>query len=79
MTAYTEQQHADDALAILDATNTERAVIVCLSRGAQRAMLLAGHHRSDGDEERWLEALGRLYEKISEWNQPRASTPEVSA
>jgi pimeloyl-ACP methyl ester carboxylesterase/predicted glycosyltransferase len=44
LAAYTEQQHADDALAVLDATNTDRATIVGLSRGAQRGMLLAGDH-----------------------------------
>lgn len=41
---YAESEFAQDALDILDATGTERAVIVCLSRGAQRALLLAGEH-----------------------------------
>jgi pimeloyl-ACP methyl ester carboxylesterase len=44
MEAYTEQQYADDARAVLDATNTERAVVVGLSRGVQRGLLLAGQH-----------------------------------
>ncbi len=40
-TAYAEHELADDALAVLDATGTERAVLVSLSLGAQRALLLA--------------------------------------
>ena len=39
--AYAESQFADDALDVLDATATERAIVVGLSRGAQRALLLA--------------------------------------
>jgi pimeloyl-ACP methyl ester carboxylesterase/predicted glycosyltransferase len=42
--AYVEQEYADDALAVMDATGTERAVLVSLSRGVERAMLLAAHH-----------------------------------
>ena len=42
--AYDESEYAADALAVLDATRTERAVIVSLSRGAQRALLLAAGH-----------------------------------
>jgi pimeloyl-ACP methyl ester carboxylesterase len=42
--AYDEPEYAADALAILDATRTERAVIVSLSRGAHRALLLAAEH-----------------------------------
>jgi pimeloyl-ACP methyl ester carboxylesterase/predicted glycosyltransferase len=41
---YAEEQFADDALAVMDATATERAVLVSLSRGVERAMLLAAHH-----------------------------------
>jgi pimeloyl-ACP methyl ester carboxylesterase len=39
--AYDEAEFAADALAVLDATGTERAVVVSLSLGAQRALLLA--------------------------------------
>src|SRR4051794_30144974 len=39
--AYAEQEFAADALAVMDATGTESAVIVSLSKGAQRALLLA--------------------------------------
>jgi pimeloyl-ACP methyl ester carboxylesterase/predicted glycosyltransferase len=39
--AYVEQEFADDALAVMDATGTERAVLVSLSRGAERSLLLA--------------------------------------
>ena len=42
--AYVEQEYADDALAVMDATGTERAVLVSLSRGVERAMLLAADH-----------------------------------
>src|SRR5918995_4993112 len=39
--AYAEAEFAADALAVMDATETERAVLVSLSQGAQRALLLA--------------------------------------
>jgi pimeloyl-ACP methyl ester carboxylesterase/predicted glycosyltransferase len=39
--AYVEQEYADDALAVMDATGTERAVVVSLSRGVERSLLLA--------------------------------------
>jgi pimeloyl-ACP methyl ester carboxylesterase len=39
--AYAETEFAADALAVLDATDTDRAVLVSWSRGAQRALLLA--------------------------------------
>src|SRR3954463_15448165 len=38
---YGEREFAADALAVLDATATERAVLVSLSLGAQRGLLLA--------------------------------------
>ena len=38
---YGEREFAADALAVLDATGTESAVLVSLSLGAQRALLLA--------------------------------------
>src|ERR687897_748453 len=38
---YEEREFAADALAVMDATGTERAVLVSLSQGAQRALLLA--------------------------------------
>jgi pimeloyl-ACP methyl ester carboxylesterase/predicted glycosyltransferase len=48
--AYREEEFAADALAVLDATDTERAVLVSLSRGAERSLLLGAHHpeRVDG-------------------------------
>jgi pimeloyl-ACP methyl ester carboxylesterase len=42
--AYGERQFAADALAVLDATDTDRAVIVGFSMGAQRGLLLAAEH-----------------------------------
>jgi pimeloyl-ACP methyl ester carboxylesterase/predicted glycosyltransferase len=41
---YEEHEFAADALAVMDATETERAVLVSLSLGAQRALLLAAGH-----------------------------------
>ena len=41
---YAEAAFAGDALAVLDATATERAVVVSLSLGAQRGLLLAADH-----------------------------------
>jgi pimeloyl-ACP methyl ester carboxylesterase/predicted glycosyltransferase len=48
--AYREEELAADALAVMDATGTERAILVSLSRGAERSLLLAAHHpdRVDG-------------------------------
>jgi pimeloyl-ACP methyl ester carboxylesterase len=43
-TGYGEAEFAADALAVMDATATERAVIVSLSLGAQRALIMAGGH-----------------------------------
>ena len=42
--AYAETEYAADALAVLDATGTDRAVIVGFSMGAQRGLLLAAEH-----------------------------------
>ncbi len=42
--AYTEAQFAADALAVMDATKTERAVVVTLSCGALWGTLLAADH-----------------------------------
>jgi pimeloyl-ACP methyl ester carboxylesterase/predicted glycosyltransferase len=48
--AYREHEFAADALAVMEATGTERAVIVSLSVGAQRALIMAADHpeRVDG-------------------------------
>ena len=42
--AYAEAEYAADALAVLDATGTDRAAIVGHSRGAHRGLLLAADH-----------------------------------
>ncbi len=42
--AYREEEFAADALAVMDATGTERAVLVSLSRGAERSLHLAASH-----------------------------------
>src|SRR5271165_2197881 len=41
---YAESEFAADALAVMDATATEQAITVSLSRGAQRSLLLAAEH-----------------------------------
>ena len=42
--AYNETEFAADAVAVLDATATERAFLVGFSMGSQRALLLAANH-----------------------------------
>jgi pimeloyl-ACP methyl ester carboxylesterase/predicted glycosyltransferase len=42
--AYREEEFAADTLAVMDATGTERAVLVSLSRGAERSLLLGAQH-----------------------------------
>jgi pimeloyl-ACP methyl ester carboxylesterase/predicted glycosyltransferase len=42
--AYDEREFAADAVAVMDATTTERAVIVGFSLGTQRGLLLAAEH-----------------------------------
>src|SRR5204863_6398504 len=42
--AYAASEFAADALAVLDATATERALLVSLSRGAERSLLLGAGH-----------------------------------
>ncbi len=42
--AYAETEIAADLLATLDATGTDRAVVVSLSLGAQRSLILAAEH-----------------------------------
>jgi pimeloyl-ACP methyl ester carboxylesterase len=42
--AYAEREFAADAIAVMDATETERAVIVGFSRGGQRGLVLAAEH-----------------------------------
>jgi pimeloyl-ACP methyl ester carboxylesterase/predicted glycosyltransferase len=41
---YDERTFAADALAVMDATGTERAALVSLSLGAQRGLILAAEH-----------------------------------
>jgi len=41
---YDEAKFVADALAVLDATATERAIVVGFSMGSQRALLLAANH-----------------------------------
>jgi pimeloyl-ACP methyl ester carboxylesterase/predicted glycosyltransferase len=41
---YREAEYAADAIAVMDATATDRAVLVSLSRGVERSLLLAAGH-----------------------------------
>jgi pimeloyl-ACP methyl ester carboxylesterase len=42
--AYAEGEFADDAIAVMDATATDRAILVSFSMGAHRALLAADRH-----------------------------------
>src|SRR5947207_2888741 len=42
--AYAETEFAADALAVMDATATERAIVVGESMGGQRGLMLAAEH-----------------------------------
>jgi pimeloyl-ACP methyl ester carboxylesterase len=42
--AYAEREFAADILAVMDATSTERAVLVTLSLGAQRGLIVTAEH-----------------------------------
>jgi pimeloyl-ACP methyl ester carboxylesterase/predicted glycosyltransferase len=42
--AYAEREFAADAIAVMDATHTERAIILGFSLGVQRGLLLAANH-----------------------------------
>jgi pimeloyl-ACP methyl ester carboxylesterase/predicted glycosyltransferase len=42
--AYREEEYAADTIAVMDATETDRAVLVSLSRGAERSLHLAANH-----------------------------------
>jgi pimeloyl-ACP methyl ester carboxylesterase len=42
--AYAETEYAADTLAVMDASGTDEAVVVTLSIGAQRSLLLAAEH-----------------------------------
>jgi pimeloyl-ACP methyl ester carboxylesterase len=42
--SYVDAEYAEDAIAVMDATGTERAVLVALSRGDAWSVLAAAHH-----------------------------------
>jgi pimeloyl-ACP methyl ester carboxylesterase/predicted glycosyltransferase len=42
--AHDEREYAADAIAVMDATQTQRVMLVSFSMGAQRALILAGEH-----------------------------------
>jgi pimeloyl-ACP methyl ester carboxylesterase len=53
--AYTEREFAADIIAVMDATSTDRAVLVTLSMGAQRGLIVTADHH---DRVEGLIALG---------------------
>ncbi len=53
--AYAEREMAADTIAVMDATSTDRAVLVTLSLGAQRGLIVAAEHP---DRVEGLVALG---------------------
>jgi pimeloyl-ACP methyl ester carboxylesterase len=58
--AYDQEAQVAYALAVLDATGTDRAVVVGLSRGANWALELAAHHASRDDHHRPIPRLGAI-------------------
>jgi pimeloyl-ACP methyl ester carboxylesterase len=77
--AYREEEFADDALAVMEATGTERAVLVALSRGAERSLHLAATHPERVDKLVFIApalplapATPRL-KAIQEFSEPRTS------
>jgi pimeloyl-ACP methyl ester carboxylesterase/predicted glycosyltransferase len=81
--AYSEREFAADAIAVLDATDTEQAVIVGFSMGGQRGLILAAEHPErvagaafvgpsfpGGGEpllERWEHAFDEQYDTDEGW------------
>jgi pimeloyl-ACP methyl ester carboxylesterase/predicted glycosyltransferase len=75
---YSEADFALDALAVMDATQTERAVLVSLSLGAQRTLLLAADHPDRVEGAVFVcpsVPFGGIVEARAamEWDQPRES------
>jgi pimeloyl-ACP methyl ester carboxylesterase len=71
--AYAEDEFAADALALMDATDTENAVVVALSLGAQRALILAGEHPA---RVRGLVLVGPLFNLERPLGQERQAAVE---
>jgi pimeloyl-ACP methyl ester carboxylesterase len=69
--AYAEDEYAADALAVLDETGTDRAVLVSLSMGAQRALILMSEHPERVAGAVFISPTSRL--------SPRAPEREVAA
>jgi pimeloyl-ACP methyl ester carboxylesterase/predicted glycosyltransferase len=77
--AYREEEFAADALAVMEATATQRAVVVSLSRGAERSLHLAASHPERVDKLVFIApalplppATPRL-KAIQEFDEPRDS------
>jgi pimeloyl-ACP methyl ester carboxylesterase/predicted glycosyltransferase len=70
--AYFDREYVDDAIAVLDATGTERAVVIGLSLGGRHALQLAAWYpdRAEG-----VVAIGTAlpWRAPSDFNEPRDS------
>jgi pimeloyl-ACP methyl ester carboxylesterase/predicted glycosyltransferase len=77
--AYDEREFASDAVAILNATGTDRAIVVGFSLGAQRGLLLAAEHpeRVAGavfiGSSVPLPPIAPREDRIDDFNRPRAA------
>ena len=74
--AYAEHEFAQDAVDVMDACGVERAVCVALSRGAQRALLLAAEHP---DRVEGLALIGPLFpvSRVSSLRYRMLANPHV--
>jgi len=81
---YSERELAADALAVMDAIATGRAVLVTFSRGAQRALLLAAEHP---ERVAGLAVIGAFLPltlwapeaSFAEFDRPEAVSPAVAS
>ena len=68
---YSEDENAADIGAVLDATGTDRATIVTMSRGCQRSLLFAAEHPDRVDGVVFM-SCGTLLSEIDDWMRSRA-------
>ena len=79
--AYREQEFAADGIAVMDATATDRAVLVSLSRGAERSLHLAASHPERVEGMVFIAPalpLGPVTERahaMRDFDEPRAEYP----
>jgi pimeloyl-ACP methyl ester carboxylesterase len=76
--AYDEAEFAADALAVMDATRTESALLVSLSQGAQRGLILATEQPQRVDGSVFICPAVPLGEPLPDWTRhPWADEPET--